>query len=177
MSITLIGGKMGAGQVQIIRWPAESSRVHIARGQGMLCLFVVEGGCPAPTVNDIREDWIRVPAPRDDFAVRISALQARAGSYAAPVLDLDGVLYFNGRTVALSATEEEFLRPLIQRFGKIIPREEIISALSRERGDMSRNALDLQVLRIRRRVGQLGLQLRTVWRRGYLLTLAEAGKE
>jgi DNA-binding response OmpR family regulator len=89
------------------------------------------------------------------------------------VLDLDGILYFKGRTVALSETEEEFLRPLIQRFRKTVPREEIVSALTRERGGMSRNALDLHVLRIRRRLSHLELQLRTVWRRGYLLTISE----
>jgi DNA-binding response OmpR family regulator len=61
------------------------------------------------------------------------------------------------------------LRPLVQRFGKLVAREELLGLLSAHSGSVSRNALDLHIMRIRRRLLPLGLRLRTASRRGYLL--------
>jgi DNA-binding response OmpR family regulator len=59
----------------------------------------------------------------------------------------------------------------VSRLGTVVRREELASAGWPE-GAPGRNALDVHVLRIRRRVAPLGLAIRTVRSRGYLLETA-----
>jgi DNA-binding response OmpR family regulator len=160
------------GHIQIIRWPCESAVADRARRAGAFCLFVVEGQVDAPVLTHAREDWIRAPAPREDFAARVAALQALAGAEAQPILDVDGVLHFRGRSALVSPSETDLLRPLTERFGSIVPREELVARFGGQRTLVSRNALDLRVMRIRRRVASLGLAVRTAWGRGYLMEVA-----
>ena len=70
--------------------------------------------------------------------------------------------------VALSPLEASIAHALTERFGAVVGRE----ALSRRAwpsGAPTRNALDVQMVRFRRRVEPLGLEVRTVRSRGYLL--------
>lgn len=162
------------GRLQIIRWPSESEKAERARRAGAFCLFVVEGQVDAPVLTHAREDWIRAPAPREDFAARVAALQALAGGQAQPVLDVDGVLHFRGRSALVPPSETYLLRPLTERFGSIVAREELLAGFGGQRTRVSRNALDLRIMRIRRRVASLGLAVRTAWGRGYLMEVAVA---
>ncbi|MGW0605924.1 winged helix-turn-helix domain-containing protein [Streptomyces sp. NPDC002644] len=132
-------------------------------------MIVVEDRATPPVTTDVREDWVRSPITREDFAVRVEALRARAGTHSAPLLDQDGLLRYGTQVVAVSPTETYLLRPLVQRFGSLVAREELLGLLSARSGTASRNALDLHVMRIRRRLLPLGLRLRTASRRGYLL--------
>jgi DNA-binding winged helix-turn-helix (wHTH) protein len=61
---------------------------------------------------------------------------------------------------------------MLERYGAVVSRE----ALSRAgwpQGAPGRNALDVHVLRLRRRLAPIGLVIRTVRSRGYLLERAE----
>jgi DNA-binding response OmpR family regulator len=106
----------------------------------------------------------------------MASLSARAGHHAAPdapALDDDGVLRVGGAWVSLPPVEARLTAALIERLGAVVSRE----ALSRAgwpEGAPGRNALDVHVLRLRRRIGTVGLAIRTVRSRGYLL---ETGSE
>lgn len=156
-------------KVHVVRWPLEASKLEHYRHTGALRLLVVENGATAPMSTDAREDWVRSPITREDFAARLSALRARAASHDVPVLDHDGLLRYGSRVVPVSPTEMYLLRPLVQRFGSLVARDELLALLSTRGSTASRNALDLHVMRIRRRVLPLGLRVRTASRRGYLL--------
>jgi DNA-binding winged helix-turn-helix (wHTH) protein len=61
---------------------------------------------------------------------------------------------------------------MLERYGAVVSRD----ALSRAgwpQGAPGRNALDVHVLRLRRRLAPIGLVIRTVRSRGYLLERAE----
>jgi DNA-binding response OmpR family regulator len=156
--------------VALVRWPSDdSTRVRLRDG-GVPRVLLVEGDAPPPDVSDDLEDWIRVPADEVDLHARVDALARRARSRAAdrPTLDDDGVLRVNGDWVPLPPVEARLTAALLDRTGAVVSRD----ALSRAGwpdGSPGRNALDVHVLRLRRRLTPLGLAIRTVRSRGYLL--------
>jgi len=155
--------------VALVRWPAERSRREVLVLEGVPRLLLVEEGQP-PSPDDCLEDWVRVPAPDIDLAARVDGLKARMGVHASEPADLDenGVLRFGDRWVSLPPVEARLMSALLDRQGAVVSRE----ALARSgwpAGAPGRNALDVHVLRLRRRIEGTGLAIRTVRSRGYLL--------
>ncbi|WP_313896608.1 helix-turn-helix domain-containing protein [Streptomyces sp. GC420] len=153
----------------MVRWPVEAKELEQLRRRGVLRLLVVENGATPPVTTDSREDWVRAPVSKADFTARVAALRARAGTYQVPVLDQDGLLRYGSQVVPVSPTEMDLLQPLVERFGTLVARHELIALLRARRGGASRNALDLHIMRMRRKVAGLGLSIRTASGRGYLL--------
>jgi DNA-binding winged helix-turn-helix (wHTH) protein len=87
------------------------------------------------------------------------------------------LLRFAGRSITVSRTETDLLECLIRQFGVLVSRETLLECLPDRPGGTSRNALDLHIMRVRRRIEPLGLVVRTVWGRGYLLDSADAQPE
>ncbi len=85
-------------------------------------------------------------------------------------MDSDGVLRFRGKWVSLPPLETRMMEVLLSRFGAVVSREALAKAGWPE-GINGRNALDVHVLRLRRRLEPLGLVIRTVRSRGYLLEM------
>jgi hypothetical protein len=159
--------------VVLLRWPAESARRDDLIEQGTARLLLVEDGAMPPEPPDCLEDWIRVPAPELDLRARLAALESRAvrHSPAAPTLDTDGVLRFGPAWTSLPPVEARLTRALVERFGAVVGRETLARAGWPE-GTAGRNALDVHVLRLRRRLASVNLVIRTVRSRGYLLEAA-----
>lgn len=161
--------------MSLVRWPAESDRREALRRADQPRLLLVERGAP-PLPPDQREDWIRLPADDVDLRARIEALRQRLDTAAVerPDLDGDGVLRLNDRWVALPPVEARLVAALVDRFGAVVSRGALTVAGWPD-GSPGRNALDVHVLRLRRRVLPLGLAIRTVRSRGYLLERADGG--
>jgi DNA-binding winged helix-turn-helix (wHTH) protein len=153
--------------VKLLRWPAESARRARYKAMGVLRLLVVEGGAPAPICTDIREDWVRAPITDADLRARVATLQADA--YRLPQVDPYGILRFAERSISVSPSETDLLECLIRQFGTVVPRDTLHDCLPDRPGGVSRNALDLHIMRLRRRIRPLGLVIRTARGRGYLL--------
>ncbi|HEY2332742.1 MAG TPA: helix-turn-helix domain-containing protein [Acidimicrobiales bacterium] len=156
-------------EVVLVRWPAERTRRELLVRDEIPRLLLVEDGLP-PAPDDCLEDWVRVPAADSDMAARIDGLKMRLGLHGREAADLDenGVLRFSGRWVALPPVEARLMSALLDRQGAVVSRE----ALARSGwpdGAPGRNALDVHVLRLRRRIDGIGLAIRTVRSRGYLL--------
>ena len=156
--------------VVLVRGPAEEERrAHLA-DQGVPRLLLVEDGAAPPIAIDDLEDWIRVPADEVDLHARVENLNRRSRSRVAsiPDLDADGVLRVGTSWVPLPPVEARLTAVLVERFGTVVSREALARAGWPD-GAPGRNALDVHVLRLRRRVAPLGLAIRTVRSRGYLL--------
>jgi DNA-binding winged helix-turn-helix (wHTH) protein len=136
--------------------------------------LVVEGGAPAPICTDIREDWVRAPITDADLRVRVATLQAKAEAYRLPQVDPYGILRFGDRSISVSPSETDLLECLIRQFGSVVARETLQDCLPDRPGGVSRNALDLHIMRLRRRIRPLGLVIRTLRGRGYLLDAIDA---
>ncbi|MEU3723188.1 winged helix-turn-helix domain-containing protein [Streptomyces sp. NPDC031705] len=160
-------------KVELIRWPVDAARREACRDQGVMRLLVLEAGVEAPVCTDILEDWVRTPVSRSDLRARIDSLRVKGSADHVPTVDPNGVLRFRRMSAVLSPTETDLVNRLAESFSKVVPREILLEALSRT-SQPSRNALDLHIMRIRRRVNPLGLGLRTVWGRGYVLEPADA---
>lgn len=161
--------------VAVVRWPTgQQDRERLAR-EGRPRLLLVEAAAEPPSVSDPLEDWIRVPAAETDVDARRSTLMARAYAVSSspPSLDTDGVLRQGEAWVSLPPVEARLTQALLQRFGAVVPRE-VLAGAGWPLGAPGRNALDVHVLRLRRRLAPVGLVIRTVRSRGYLL---ERGRE
>ncbi len=159
--------------VVLLRWPLEYGRRDELRRAGCPRLLLVEDGAPPPVTTEDLEDWIRFPADEVDLRARVEGLQRRVVGLAPPVpeLDDDGVLRAGDRWVSLPPVEARLTAALLDRYGAVVSRENLSKAGWPASGAPGRNALDVHVLRLRRRLAPLELAIRTVRSRGYLLEL------
>jgi DNA-binding response OmpR family regulator len=153
--------------VEIVPWPGEDDGTRPR-------LLVVDDESPPPHSTDCLEDWVRASTPRADVEARVAALLARAETHRPepPRLDEWGVLQFGGRSVVVPPIEARLARVLIERFGRVVGHDRLVSAAWPD-GIGTRNTLDVRILRLRRRLASLGLSIRTVRARGYLLERSE----
>ena len=151
--------------VTILRWPEEAGSVDRLRAAGTPRLLLVGPDAPAPVGTDCAEDWVRLPAADSDVRVRTLALAARAARHNPfPEVKGDGRLAFRDRWVAISQTEESIVRELARQFGEVVDGRTLAGGLG-----LSDNAVRVQVMRLRKRIRPLGLVVRTVRGRGYVL--------
>lgn len=164
----------------MLRWPEEEDRRTRISREGAPRLLLVRAGEDPPAVADCLEDWIRVPADEEEVRARVDALSVRSQAHLAtdpgdaqpapgvPVLDDFGVLRMNGSWVALPPLEARLAEALLERMGTVASREQLVRA-GWPTAPPGRNALDVHVLRLRRRLHPVGLAIRTVRSRGYLM--------
>jgi DNA-binding response OmpR family regulator len=157
-------------QVAVLRWPDEEPRREQLRSTSRARLLLVAPEAPAPVVADHLEDWIRLPADDRDMQARIDGLTLRAQDRrpAEPEVDDDGLLRIGGSWVALPPIEARLATTLLERLGSVVPRDALVRA-GWPQGAPNRNVLDVHILRLRRRLEDVGLTIRTVRSRGYLL--------
>jgi len=166
--------------VVLIRWPFEGERRERLAAESTPRLLLLEEGVLPPEPTDCLEDWIRVPASEADVRARVAAVAFRSEAHAAhaaapPAIDHDGVLRFGSGWVSLPPVEARLTTALLGRFGAVVSRDALSQAGWPE-GAPGRNALDVHVLRLRRRLAPLSLVIRTVRSRGYLLEALSAGQ-
>jgi two-component system OmpR family response regulator len=156
--------------VVLVRWPMESDRRDRVAREGRPRLLLVADDSSPPPVEDPLEDWIRVPAPDSDVRARVDTLSLRAllRTPGRPTLDDDGVIRHNGSWASLAPVESRITQLLVDRCGAVVGRERLTRAGWPD-GAPGRNALDVVVMRLRRRLAPAGLAIRTVRSRGYLL--------
>ena len=76
--------------------------------------------------------------------------------------------WVGGRWVSLPPVEHRLTAALLDRYRAVVSRESLARAGWPE-GIPGRNVLDVHIVRLRRRLAPLGLAIRTVRSRGYLL--------
>jgi len=156
-------------RVKFVRWPAESDIREQCKVRQHLCLLIVEHGAPPPDHLGLYEDWVRPPIVPEDLRARVRQLAARAVLNEKPLLDPAGILYFRDASVTLSLTQCEILAPLISRYCQLVYRTELRDILEQSGASSSSNAIDLHVMRLRRRLQLVGLAVRNVWGRGFVV--------
>lgn len=154
--------------VTLVRWPEESARLSLLQAEGAPRLLLVRGDTEPPMPIDELEDWVRIPADDRDVRARAATLAARAAARLRPQVHDDDLLRFRDQWIALSPLEGAMARPLVDRFGAVVARD-VVSRSAWPAGPPTRNALDVHMLRLRRRARLVGLEVRTVRARGYLL--------
>ena len=161
--------------VVLIRWPEEAEQRGRLVDRHIPRLLLIEDGVTPPDPSDCLEDWIRLPAPESDVRARIDALRRRSAAHLRTVPEIDGhgLLRFGSGWVSLPPVEARLADALVVRFGAVVGRDTLRRAVW-PGSTPGRNVLDVHVLRLRRRLAPLGLVIRTVRSRGYMLERAEA---
>jgi DNA-binding response OmpR family regulator len=156
--------------VALVRWPDEAPTRETLRSAALPRVLLLVGGEPPPEPVDDLEDWVRVPVSDADLRARVDWLRRRLepNGSSVPLLDDDGLVHVDGRWVSLPPVEARLARAMLDRFGAVVSRDALARA-GWPQGAPGRNALDVHVLRLRRRLDPLGLVIRTVRSRGYLL--------
>ncbi|BCJ90968.1 DNA-binding response regulator [Terrihabitans soli] len=124
------------------------------------------------------DDYLVKPFNNRELMARCRALLRRSPALAGNVLDFGGLSFdpqsrtatLSGEALRLTPRESSLLEVLIRNAGHVVTRARIEAALSSFDAELSPNALDLAVSRLRRSLGaQRGLKLETVRGVGYLL--------
>ncbi len=158
--------------VALVRWPEDEGKRRELRAANRPRLLLVDAAAPAPVSGDPLEDWIRLPSDDRDLRARLDALTLRsgAGDEMFPEIDGDGLLHAGDEWVALPPIEQRLATMLIERPSAVVSRE-TLSRAGWPGETATRNALDVHMLRLRRRIEPLGLSIRTVRSRGYVLDI------
>jgi DNA-binding response OmpR family regulator len=121
-------------------------------------------------MGDELEDWVRMPAHDLDLSARIHNLSLRAEHRptASPELDDSGVLRVGHARVVLSPVEARVTRVLLARRLSLAPRDTLVTA-AWPAGTRGSSSFDVLMFRLRSKLAGVGLRIRTLHGRGYLL--------
>ena len=156
--------------VELVHLPDDGARLPALRAAGTPRLLLVGADQAPPKLVDDREDWVWLPLDPAEVIARIENLERRMGEVRPIVqLDEDGLVRVGDRWVALPPMEERLIRLLLANFGAVVTRQALREA-AWPAGAPSPSALTVQMVRLRSRVETVGLTVRTVRGRGYVLS-------
>ena len=130
------------------------------------------------------DDYLAKPFDFDELMARLKALHRRQNAYAQtlddPIMKLGSITFnkkslsieVDGRPVELTSKEREMLRLLISNPDKVFSRERIISTVWSVNEDPMTNVVDVYIGRLRKKLGECGVQILTVRGVGYRMVEA-----
>ena len=129
------------------------------------------------------DDYLVKPFDLPELLARLRALKRRAEGRVDEMLQLGGLkldiahreLTHQGQRIALSPRELALTELLMQKAGRVVPKDSIVARMSSWEADFSENSVEVYVHRLRKRFADLGVAIRTVRGFGYLMELAAGG--
>lgn len=123
------------------------------------------------------DDYLVKPFSLAEFDARVRALLRRESNRGVPILQLGRLsidlaghrVLLDDQPLELTAREFALLEVLASRRNRVTSREHVIEALCTWNDALTDNGLDIAVYRLRRKLTDSGVNLRTVRGLGYLL--------
>ncbi len=154
--------------VAVVNWPTERLLVEHLAGLHLPRLLLVAADADPPFVEDLLEDWLRLPASERDVQARVSALHRRAGFGEVPVFDGACRVSYRGAWAPLSPIEYAMATLLVERFGQLVSDMDL-GARAWTGSPPGGAALRVHLTRLRRRIAPVGLEIRTVRSQGHVM--------
>jgi two-component system, OmpR family, response regulator len=163
----------------------EVLRTWRARGEKLPVLLLTARDELADRVRGLdagADDHLAKPFELPELLARLRALKRRADGRVQEtltvgelVLDLSGrELTHRGERVRMSPRELALTQLLMQRAGRVVAKDSIVTTLSSWEADFSENSVEVYVHRLRKRFAELGVVIKTVRGFGYVMEAAGA---
>lgn len=153
-----------------------------ARGLSTPVLMLTARGAVRERVAGLQagaDDYLVKPFAPEELIARLRALLRRPGTMAARVLRLARLsldrdtreVSVDGVPQVLARRELQLLEILMERDGRVVPRQQVEDALFDLTSELGSNAIEVYVHRLRRRLQQMmaGIEVITVRGVGYML--------
>jgi two-component system OmpR family response regulator len=126
------------------------------------------------------DDYLIKPFSLNELQARVRALLRRGQGGAAPAVTYAHLTYdtvsrttsVGGRIVSLSMHETGVLEILVRRFGRVVGKEQMVEQLYCYDKEVSHNAIEVYVHRLRKKIEGSGLAVNTIYGRGYVMDYA-----
>ena len=123
------------------------------------------------------DDYLVKPFSLNELQARVRALMRRGQGSGVPALEYAGLIFdriartakINGQPVALSPQETALLQVLLERFGRIVGKQQLVEQLYSFDREVTPNAIEVYVHRLRKKLQQSGVAVRTAYGRGYVI--------
>jgi two-component system response regulator TctD len=170
----LAAGSVDA-DVPLLRWPDEEDRRQALAAAGQPRLLLLTAHQPPPDEWDALEDWLREPVDPVELEVRRLTVRRRADkARRRPWFDDAGLLRSGDGWVDIPPGQVPMAKLLVERLDQVVRRDELVAACEAAGVSTHATAVKAAVGRLERRLGPLGLRLRSIRDRGYLLEIEDA---
>jgi two-component system, OmpR family, response regulator len=150
-----------------------------ARGSGMPVLLLTARDAVEDRVKGLElgaDDYLVKPFATPELVARIRALARRnappSGALVAGRLTLDVAArraHVGDKSLELSVREWAVLEYLLQHSGRVVSKQQIVDAIQPWGDDLTLNAVEVYVSRLRAKLEDAGVAIRTIRGFGYLL--------
>ncbi len=123
------------------------------------------------------DDYLVKPFSLNELRARVRALLRRGQGSAPPIISYGQLGYdsvgrsasIEGKTLTLSMHEIGVLEALLARFGRVVSKEQLVEQLYSYDEEVSHNAIEVYVHRVRKKIIGSDITVRTLYGRGYML--------
>lgn len=123
------------------------------------------------------DDYVLKPFDFEELEARLQALLRRTQSERSGYLEAGDLrldkrsrqAFFQNQPINLSSREVDVLELLINRYGRVVSKDQLTEHLTGLEEDIGQNAVEVYVHRLRKKLEPLGVSVRTLRGLGYLL--------